>query len=128
MASELYAGSRERLSGAFQYCKWSSDLTLKPRTSMTKQQARRRSSSRGLGLSSPVPRSSNSRIAESCRLICRADTRPLSSATWHNMQAIINTHYVEDSISCQQLGTSSLLGKTRTSIDTGMLKGRTRVP
>lgn len=56
-------------------------LTLKPSTSMTKQQARKRSSSSGLGLSSPVPKSSNSRMADSCRLICRADTRPLSSAT-----------------------------------------------
>ena len=37
-------------------------LALKPRTSMTRQQARRRSSSSGLGLSSPVPRSSNSRM------------------------------------------------------------------
>ena len=58
-------------------------LALKPRTSMTRQQARRRSSRSGLGLSSPVPRSSNSRMADSCRLICSAATRPLSSATWH---------------------------------------------
>ena len=46
--------------------------TLKPRTSMTEQQARRRSSSSGLGASSPVPSSSNSRIALSCRLIWSA--------------------------------------------------------
>ena len=72
------------------------EQTLKPRTSMTKQQARRRSSSSGLGLSSPVPSSSNLRIADSCRLICSALTRPLSSATWRAcMHSQIRLLYTE---------------------------------